>query len=1011
MVKQYTENQYDDDLTVGTDDYDDSYYTGSVDLFEFSNDEDSPISRLKSLILSIDWEITDEVLMQFNEELVDLKDIWAGKKINLIYVQALEKISKYIYQKKADSHPSAIKLLLTLYHNLEKIVSSFDLTEEQKKEILLEDVKRFESLKRHISQHAEPMDNGRLAQSNPEKHTDIGRDHDLLNLKAIVLGIDWEITDEDLNQLRQEVVRLEGKFADSKPRLILLQGIGALGTYIKLKKSNAHSDAFKILHLFYESLEKIVATPMNLKEEKAILFPAVEKFNAFKNLLGPTITPEAIDRSRNETEENDSPANSVITPAFAEFPEEVKGFQAEEEAKSLGIEASDNVDNHVESFFVGSSFQNLETAPPAETSAFNVNQAIALQGVDVELDDEDDNEKSPIQHGTPTPALSEDIEGEPYPAFQEDELAGDTEQFIERPAENPEDISIALESMLEENEKTGVDFSKLDKDIVLQGVDVETEADDDSDEEALPMMEGQLAPALAENDEVSMFNAGIFENSSEAKIVDEEIAGTLGGFFDEEIDSHLSPASEVENGEDLDIFSTVDNPEIDDSENELSNDSSSEFDLKQTETEDEKEIRLEEDVFTPLVAEEVFSTPIDEDLEFFETEKEPESGKDEEDEKVDDNSIASISELEEGEKTDTPFEESDFDRPAEEIGTNIFTEDSEFGFSQNEEQENSEIDEQLDSFFDIREDGEENREEGALFSTSPDMLGEDQEIKEEVVFELAEDGQSSDNQPEIDEIEEAYPEELDKTENEHDSVQILVSEDDAEVDGDDLSQPYLDKEVPLTVFGKLGTCVDSLGVELDDKVVRGLCEEINTLRQSFTDKPLEKTFLQLLSTVVKHIDQNRYDSSSDAYVLLKSICSALFDLQDNDLQHNQEMLFKETEKVLTWQEDILAEQTAKNEAELTIDGTAIIAQEDVHSDFNDLVQKHENQPVDDEYESDLLSDSIGGNGFTDEQDKSSDREDTKMLNNDLKQEISMLRQTLQDEIAELRKELKGKYLS
>ena len=117
MVKQYTENQYDDDLTVGTDDYDDSYYTGSVDLFEFSNDEDSPISRLKSLILSIDWEITDEVLMQFNEELVDLKDIWAGKKINLIYVQALEKISKYIYQKKADSHPSAIKLLLKNYRS------------------------------------------------------------------------------------------------------------------------------------------------------------------------------------------------------------------------------------------------------------------------------------------------------------------------------------------------------------------------------------------------------------------------------------------------------------------------------------------------------------------------------------------------------------------------------------------------------------------------------------------------------------------------------------------------------------------------------------------------------------------------------------------------------------------------------------------------------------------------------------------------------------------------------
>lgn len=997
MVKQYTENQYDDDLTVGTDDYDDSYYTGSVDLFEFTNDEDSPISRLKSLILSIDWEITDEVLMQFNEELVDLKDIWAGKKINLIYVQALEKISKYIYQKKADSHPSAIKLLLTLYHNLEKIVSSFDLTEEQKKEILLEDVKRFESLKRHISQQAEPIDNGPLTQSKPEKQTDTGRNHDLLNLKAIVLGIDWEITDEDLNQLRQEVVRLEGKFADSKPRLILLQGIGALGTYIKLKKSNAHSDAFKILHLFYESLEKIVAAPMNLKEEKAILFPAVEKFNAFKNLLGPTITPDAIDRSRNETEEIDSPSDSVITPAFAEFPEEVKGFQAEEEVKSLGIEASDNVDNHVESFFLGSSFQNLETADPSEESAFSADQVIALQGVDVEIDDEIEV-RAPLQNNTPTPALSEEIEGDSYPDFQEDESDEETGQAIEEPAENPEDISIALESMLEEEKKNDLDFSKLDKDIVLQGVDVETEADDDSDEEALPMMEGQLAPALAENDEVSMFNAGIFENSSEAKNVDEEIAGTLGGFFDEEIDSHLSAAPEVENNEDLDIFPTMDDPEIADSKTELSNNSS--LDFNKIETEDESEIKLEDDDFAPLVAEGVFSTAIDEDLEFLGTGKEPGSEKGGDDEQINVNSIAFISEL-----------EQDFEQPAEEIEANIFADDSEFVLSEDEEQENAEIDEQLDSFFDLKEDEEENKERDMLFSPLPETLEEDREVvEEEVVFELAEDEQISPVDTEIDEDEKVFSEKFKTTDNE-DSEQILVSEEAPAVDEDAYSLLEPEQDLPVAVFGKLGTCVDSLGIELDDKVVQGLMEEINNLRQHFTDKPLEKTFLQLLSTVVKHIDQNRYDSSADAYGLLKSICNALFDLQDNDLQHNQEMLFKETEKVLMWQEDILAEQAAKSEAELTIDGTAFIAQEELHGDFNELVQKYEQQPVDDVYERDLLSDSIGGNSFTDEQDNLSGMENTKMFNTDLKQEISMLRQTLQDEIAELRKELKGKYLS
>ena len=335
MVKQYTENQYDDDLTVGTDDYDDSYYTGSVDLFEFSNDEESPISRLKSLILSIDWEITDEVLMQFNEELVDLKDIWAGEKINLVYVQALEKISKYIYQKKADSHPSAIKLLLTLYHNLEKIVSSLDLTAEQKKDILLEDVKRFENLKLHISKQSQIVD-----ATEPEQQTEkiitksTGSDTDLRSLKAIVLSIDWEITDQDLNELRQEVVRLEEKFADSRPRLILLQGIGTLGAYIKLKKSNAHADAFKILHLFYESLEKIVNAPVSIEEEKAVLFPAVERFNSFKILLGPTIAPEAISRDEVEVDDlNDSSNSTSVAPAFSDLP-------GEEDRKSTRLNSS-----------------------------------------------------------------------------------------------------------------------------------------------------------------------------------------------------------------------------------------------------------------------------------------------------------------------------------------------------------------------------------------------------------------------------------------------------------------------------------------------------------------------------------------------------------------------------------------------------------------------------------------------------------------------------------------------
>ncbi|MCP4339944.1 MAG: hypothetical protein GY799_13895 [Desulfobulbaceae bacterium] len=1036
-MKQYTENQYDDDLTVGTDDYDDSYYTGSVDLFEFSNDEESPISRLKSLILSIDWEITDEVLMQFNEELVDLKDIWAGEKINLVYVQALEKISKYIYQKKADSHPSAIKLLLTLYHNLEKIVSSLDLTAEQKKDILLEDVKRFESLKLHISKQSQIVDVTEPEQQQEKIKTEsTGSDSELRNLKAIVLGIDWEITDQDLNELRQEVVRLEEKFADSRPRLILLQGIGTLGAYIKLKKSNAHADAFKILHLFYESLEKIVTAPMSIEEEKAVLFPAVERFNSFKILLGPTIAPEAIRRDEVEVDDfADSINSTTVAPAFSDLPEEeVRGFQAEDEAKALGLESSGNVDNHVESFFMGSSLESPEEpefADPACT-ADTEEVEMALQGVEVEVDDEEevDNGAS-SESDTFVPALSsvidEKIEDELSPAFHEEELPWVEEQVgvedtLELPAE--ELSSNAVDFTDENEEQSGVDFSKLDRDIVLQGVDVETEADDDSDEDALPMMEGELAPALAENNEISAFNAGIFENSSEGEVVDDEIAGTLGGFFDEEIESHLSIDSGAKD-EDSDVASMVgesedEEKEIDSSEDSLSLFDSADFSIEEQEFVGDSED--EEAAFVPITTESEIlpeEKPVDfenENIDIIQSETPPED---------DDEPIAFESALESAleqeENPDLLFADSDIEQdfgdPLDEDGVlEGFDSDS---LVEAEEETSTAIDEHLDSFFDLDEGFGEPEGDKLLSSladeavedTVPSIV-EDHET-EEVVFELAEDEELlPDAEPDIGINEELSSDGLLAVEEDLLSSELVSESGDKEELAQDLV-PTLQNDKIDDTYEPLRTCVESIGIELDDKVILGLFGEIELLHQNFPDKPLEKTFLQLLSTIVRHIDLNRYDSSSDAYVLLQSICGALTELQEDDLHKNQEILLTETSKVLKWQEKILAEQLARDEAELTIGDPILSDQEGEVGDFDELVQNYEEDQVFDT--DDIYGSSFDQSGLAEPmrsgevEEKLYAGEDTIVLNDDLKEEISTLRQTLQDEIAELRNELKGNY--
>lgn len=489
-MEQYTEKQYDDDLTVVADEYNDSFQTDNVDLFEFPSYDESPIARLKSLVLSIDWEITDDILRQFNEELVDLKDIWADEKIYLVYVQALEKISKYIYQEKANANPNAIKLLLTFYYNLEKIISSEEMTEDKKRQILLEDVRKFEKLKQQIGRAARPE---RLAPAmelveEPEVALEVfgppEEKNILFDLKAIVLGIDWEITEKELERLREEVVRLEEVFAGSRPRLIFLQGIGTLGAYINLKKSNAHADAFKLLHSFFAGLEKIVTTSHSVEEEKAILFPEVEKFNAFKAIVGSTIAPQAAsaetEQDFDEEDEEFEGEGGGIAPAFSDLPEgETRGFQEEEEAAALGLSSTLNVASQIDMFF----------SEELEAEQVDVAEAQTHPPVDREPKDE----------------FRDAAEAHLDTLFQ---------------ADFTEDSSLGILT--------------VDQETALRGVDVETEADDESGEADLPLEAGQLAPALAEIGEESSRGITALDTIEEQKELFGDYENRLDDLFADE---------------------------------------------------------------------------------------------------------------------------------------------------------------------------------------------------------------------------------------------------------------------------------------------------------------------------------------------------------------------------------------------------------------------------------------------------------------------------------------------
>jgi hypothetical protein len=111
-----------------------------------------PLAELKNLILSIDWEITDEVLGKFLQQIKDLKLTYKHDKIVLTFLQILNSLGDYIKTNRAKSHPKTFKILNSVFSSLDKVVLSREMPETAKKKILRAEMIRYKELRAQISQ-------------------------------------------------------------------------------------------------------------------------------------------------------------------------------------------------------------------------------------------------------------------------------------------------------------------------------------------------------------------------------------------------------------------------------------------------------------------------------------------------------------------------------------------------------------------------------------------------------------------------------------------------------------------------------------------------------------------------------------------------------------------------------------------------------------------------------------------------------------------------------------------
>ncbi|MBW1785310.1 MAG: hypothetical protein JRK53_01635 [Deltaproteobacteria bacterium] len=175
----------------------------------------------------------------------------------------------------------------------------------------------------------------------------------LRGLKALILSIDWEINDETLNKLADEVERLKATFPNDKVLFLFLQLLASVARYLKANKEKAHPDAVKLLNSIYIKLDKVyLAKDMTQEGRKRILLREIRKFKALKERIAvqkaaaiaasglPAESGEAADRrfQRGQRHVADLEEQSIAARMDGMTPQEALAVAVAEIRKAIRIE-------------------------------------------------------------------------------------------------------------------------------------------------------------------------------------------------------------------------------------------------------------------------------------------------------------------------------------------------------------------------------------------------------------------------------------------------------------------------------------------------------------------------------------------------------------------------------------------------------------------------------------------------------------------------------------------------
>ncbi|OGR36144.1 MAG: hypothetical protein A3J80_03005 [Desulfobacula sp. RIFOXYB2_FULL_45_6] len=177
-------------------------------------------------------------------------------------LKMMQSLAKYIDSKKEAAHPDSLPVLLSISEKFERVSEK---NRDEINKIVSVEIQKYKTLQTQINSST------------------VAKDIDLNKLKAVILAIDWEISDETLRHFEKVVTEFLSVYQQNKILHSFLKMIRNLGFYIGSRKANAHPDAVSLLRFVFENFEKAILTPgMSFTDKKDLLEKNINQFHELK---------------------------------------------------------------------------------------------------------------------------------------------------------------------------------------------------------------------------------------------------------------------------------------------------------------------------------------------------------------------------------------------------------------------------------------------------------------------------------------------------------------------------------------------------------------------------------------------------------------------------------------------------------------------------------------------------------------------------------------------------------